>query len=345
VTGGKNQQIKVFVELSQFATIADRNQLEDAGVSGVSMADHLFTTTAGIPRDQHVSPAPEPLTTLAAVAALSATLHLQTVVANTAWIHPGLLLRQFNQLAVLAGGDRVTAGLGAGWSAEEFDALGMTMLPFRRRMERLEEVLALARQLYQTGTATTAGQHVTVRDLPLSPVPDRPPRLLVGGGSDRVLEMAGRYADIIDLHGDPRHGRIAGTTMAQAQVGDKHRRALTTVEELADRYQLVRAAAAAAGRDADAVSVSTQIIYAAFGSRSDVAAAERDLCSKWARIPDQRLNRSPYLLFGEPGQMAEALHERQEAYGLTEMTILAEAGIAQAPADPLAFCRAVIPLL
>jgi len=32
------------------------------------------------------------------------------------------------------------------------------------------------------------------RDLPLSPVPEHPPALLVGGGSDRVLRMAGRYA-------------------------------------------------------------------------------------------------------------------------------------------------------
>jgi len=36
--------------------------------------------------------------------------------------------------------------------------------------------------------------------------------------------MAGRYADILDLHGDPRHGKVAGATMAQARVGDARRR-------------------------------------------------------------------------------------------------------------------------
>ena len=69
----------------------------------------------------------DPLTTLAAVAGLSERLEVQTVVMNSAWVHPGLLLRQFAQLAVLLGGERVTAGLGAGWSAEEFDALGLAM--------------------------------------------------------------------------------------------------------------------------------------------------------------------------------------------------------------------------
>jgi len=61
-------------------------------------------------------------------------------------------------------------------------------------MDRLEEVLRLARTLYDRGLVSADGPHVVARDLPLSPVPATPPRLLVGGGSDRVLRMAGRYA-------------------------------------------------------------------------------------------------------------------------------------------------------
>src|SRR5450631_2750304 len=128
--------VQVYVELTGFAATADRSQLrdhirtlEDAGASGVSVSDHLFSTRDGIPRSQSAQPACDPMTTLAAVAALSDRLGLQTVVANTAWQQPALLLRQFAQLAVLAGGDRVTAGLGAGWSTEEFDAIGMNMPP------------------------------------------------------------------------------------------------------------------------------------------------------------------------------------------------------------------------
>jgi hypothetical protein len=83
----------------------------------------------------------------------------------------------------------------------------------------------------------------------------------LGGGSGRVLRMAGRYADVLDLHGDPRHGRVAGATMAQARAGDVQRRALTTVDDLAARMDLVRAAAADAGRPP--VAVSPQICAAA----------------------------------------------------------------------------------
>jgi alkanesulfonate monooxygenase SsuD/methylene tetrahydromethanopterin reductase-like flavin-dependent oxidoreductase (luciferase family) len=344
--------VKVFVDLTRFAASATRGQLrdrvrqlEDVGATGVTVSDHIFFTSAGRPRTDGVGHGCDPLTTVAAVAGLSDRLEVQTVVMNTAWMHPGLLLRQFAQLAVLLGGERVTAGLGAGWSAEEFDALGLAMPRFRDRIDRLEEVLRVARGLWTDGLVTNAGRHVVARDLPLSPVPDRSPRLLVGGGSDRLLELAGRFADLLDLHGDPRHGRVAGATMAQAAAGDVARRAHTTVDDLAGRIELVREAARAAGRARDAVGVATQIWYVAFGSAAQVRAAEEELCVSWACIPYRPLDRSPYLLLGSPTQMAEALAERREAYGLERISLSEEGGIAAAPPDPLRFCREVLPLL
>ena len=216
-----HQAVEVYVELTGFATTANRRELaayvtalEDAGAAGVSVSEHVFGTSDGVSRAVSVQPACEPMTTLAAVAALSDRLGLQTVVANTAWQHPALLLRQSAQLAVLAGGERVTAGMGAGWSTEEFDAIGLNMPPFRPRMDRREEVLALARAIFVDGSVTVNGTYISAKDLPLSPRPQTRPRILVGGGSDRVLRMAGRYADIRDLHGDPQHGKVAGATRA-----------------------------------------------------------------------------------------------------------------------------------
>jgi len=133
--------------------------------------------------------------------------------------------------------------------------------------------------------------------------------------------------------------------MAQASAGDVARRAHTTVDDLAGRIGLVRDAAEAAGRHRDAVGVATQIWYAAFGSPAEVRAAEEELCERWAGIPYRPLHRSPYLLFGSPAQMAEALAERREAYGLQRISLSEESGIAAAPPDPLRFCGEVLPLL
>jgi alkanesulfonate monooxygenase SsuD/methylene tetrahydromethanopterin reductase-like flavin-dependent oxidoreductase (luciferase family) len=62
-------------------------------------------------------------------------------------------------------------------------------------------------------------------------------------------------------------------------------------------------------------------------------------------MPYRPLDRSPYLLLGSPAQMADALLERREAYGLERISLSAEGGIRSAPPDPLRFCREVLPLL
>jgi len=91
--------------------------------------------------------------------------------------------------------------------------------------------------------------------------------------------------------------------------------------------------------------VSNTIWYVAYGDRSAVAEAERQLCRGWAHIPDQRLNTSPYLLLGEPGQIAETLIERHEAYGLERISLTENSDVPAAPHDPIRFCNEVVPRL
>ena len=79
--------------------------------------------------------------------------------------------------------------------------------------------VSVSDHLFGTRSVTVNGTYISAKDLPLSPRPLSPrpqtrPRILVGGSSDRILRMAGRYADNLDLHGDPQHGKVAGATMA-----------------------------------------------------------------------------------------------------------------------------------
>src|SRR5438132_4028775 len=124
---------------------------EELGVTGVLATDHLFGTALGSRRE--AARPPEPLTLLAAAGALSIRLHVGTIVSNASLLHPALLLRQFAELAVLLGGRRVLAGIGAGWNRPEFEALGMPMPSFTERMERLEDAAALGRQFFDHGYA------------------------------------------------------------------------------------------------------------------------------------------------------------------------------------------------
>ena len=349
-TGGK---MKVFVELTFFAgssnrpTLRDKiHELEDVGATGVSLWDHIFVSEDGPRRNSPTRPC-DPLTTLAAIAGLSDCLELQTVVANSHWIHPALLLRQFSQLALLLGGERVTAGLGAGWNREEFDALGLDMPPLSKRLDRLEETLHVARQLYQDGMSTFAGEYVQTRDLPASPVFGTAPSLLVGGSSDRIMAMAGRYADVVDIVGTVlKKGPDSGQTIFEKHVNARARQARTTSADLAERMQLVREAAQEAGRADNSVRSSVQIYYTAFGSsEKEIAYAEQELCAKWAFIPPQSLRECPFVLLGSPQRMAEDLLERQERFGLSQIQLQERVEVSSARADPVRFCREVVPWL
>jgi alkanesulfonate monooxygenase SsuD/methylene tetrahydromethanopterin reductase-like flavin-dependent oxidoreductase (luciferase family) len=304
---------------------------EELGATGLVVSDHLFGTKAG-PRLEASRP-PEPLTLLAAAGALSQRLHLGTSVSNAGLLHPALLLRQFAQLAVLFGGERVLAGIGAGWNRPEFEALGMRMPGFAERMERLEETAALARQLFDRGHANLDGRHIKAYDLPLAPLPSVPPRLLLGGGSVRLLEIAGRYADVVDLNGSPRAGKLSGPDLRTA---DKRRRLSTTVADLEESGDLVSQAAVASGRSAGAVERSILIADIVFCSDAEVPQKEEAMCAE-AGITPRSLDVCPYVLVGTPRRMAALLQERRERVGLSRLLV----GGPQAQR----FCREVLPLL
>jgi alkanesulfonate monooxygenase SsuD/methylene tetrahydromethanopterin reductase-like flavin-dependent oxidoreductase (luciferase family) len=161
---------------------------------------------------------------------------------------------------------------------------------------------------------------------------------LVGGGSDRIMQIAGRYADVLDLHGSANRTKLTGRTFAERHVREYQAVGLTTVEDHVDHVRQVRAASRAAGRSDNAVSFSVQLQHVGFGARSEVQKVEEELCARWSLPPTHSLAENPYVLLGEPQEMADTLAERHERFGLDQI-ILKESP------DPLNFCRKVLPLL
>jgi alkanesulfonate monooxygenase SsuD/methylene tetrahydromethanopterin reductase-like flavin-dependent oxidoreductase (luciferase family) len=291
--------------------------IEDRGATGVLIPDHLFTNGGSSDRTQ-ARRGSDPIVLLAAIAAMSNHLTVGTSVSNVGFLHPALVLRSFAQLAVLVGGERVLAGLGAGWNREEFEALGMPMPSFSKRMDRLEEASRLARDLFDHGIASLEGSQVVARDLPLAPLPDTPPRLLLGGGSDRLLEIAGRYADALDLNGTSQAGALRGQNLSLA---DQQRRLSTTVNGLAASAQRVEAVASAAGRPAHAVRISVLINHIVFCSESQRVEEARRI-STAAGLPPSSLEECPYVLLGEPERMVNTLHEWQDRLDLKALLLM-----------------------
>lgn len=290
--------------------------IEQVGGSGLLVPDHLFVGGGSRPRAE-ARRGSDPIVLISAVAALSERLAVGTSVSNIGLLHPALVLRQFAQLAVLVGGRRVLAGLGAGWNREEFEAIGMRMPSFAQRMDRLEEAARLARDLFDDGIASLEGSQVVARELPLAPLPETPPRLFLGGGSDRLLDIAGRYADMLDLNGTSQAGALRGQNLPQA---DMQRRLSTTVNGLAASVKRVRSVARSVGRDAEAIQMSVLINYVVFCTESE-RTSEVNRIRAAAALPPGSLDECPYVLIGEPERMRDTLAEWQSRFDLNALLL------------------------
>jgi alkanesulfonate monooxygenase SsuD/methylene tetrahydromethanopterin reductase-like flavin-dependent oxidoreductase (luciferase family) len=308
--------VEIFVMANRVSTsesLAERVRLwEQLGVSGILMPDHFFVSDGnGVPAVQ-----PDPFVVLAAIGALSGRLKLGTIVANCGVVHPAWVLRHLAQLAALYGGERVVAGLGAGWNAEEFEALGLAMPPHAERTRRLRDSLVLARQLFDEGVASISAEGFAVHGLPVD-VGRTAPRLLVGGGSDRVLELAARYADHLDLNGSSRRAPIGRTRAAQQ---DGVRRLTTTTADLVESATRVRELAKRHGRP-DAVRFSILLDTIDLCRASEVEEQRRQL-ARARGVEDARVADCPYVLIGPPEQISEVLAERIRQIGLSALLVL-----------------------
>ena len=103
-----------------------------------------------------------------------------------------LVAKQAAALDVLCGG-RLRLGIGIGWNAVEYEALGTD---FHNRGRRCEEQVALLRALWTERAVTFDGAWHRVTDAGIKPLPvQRPIPLWFGGGDERVLRRIARLAD------------------------------------------------------------------------------------------------------------------------------------------------------
>ncbi|MBI1802601.1 MAG: LLM class F420-dependent oxidoreductase [Chloroflexi bacterium] len=103
-----------------------------------------------------------------------------------------LVAKQAAEIDVLSRG-RLRLGIGIGWNAVEYEALGMN---FHDRGRRAEEQVALLRRLWTEELVTFEGRWHRVTDAGLNPPPvQRPIPILMGGYAEPVLKRVARLAD------------------------------------------------------------------------------------------------------------------------------------------------------
>jgi probable F420-dependent oxidoreductase len=274
--------------------------IADLGFDTIVMADHW---TDGWTM--------EPLVGLTAAAVCNDSLKLQTGVLGNDYRHPVQVHRSTALLDVLSGG-RLILGLGAGWLVSDYHTAGLTLDPPGVRVSRMEEAIAVLKGLFAPGPYDFAGQHYQIHGLEGHPEPvQRPhPRLFIGGGSKRVLGIAGREADIVGINANLRAGSLG-----------RHAVVDLLPERIKEKVDWVHTGAAAAGRSMD--DIELEMNHWLVRVCASTAAAAEYLTAVAARyqVDPDVLASSPSVLVGTASQCIDTLVERRETLGISYLQL------------------------
>ena len=134
----------------------------------------------------------EPFVLFGFLAAATRRVELVTGILILPQRQTALVAKQAAAVDVLSAG-RLRLGVGVGWNAVEFEALGER---FTDRGKRIEEQIAVLRALWVRDLVTITGQWHRVTDAGLNPLPPRPTiPIWMGGESEPVVRRAARLAD------------------------------------------------------------------------------------------------------------------------------------------------------
>jgi len=262
-------------------------RLEDLGVHRMTVSDHLDDQLA-------------PFAALMAAADATTTLRVGALVLSNDYRHPAIVAKEAATIDLLSDG-RFELGLGAGWMTSDYEHAGIPMDPPPVRVARLEEAVRVVRALFSPGPCPFAGEHYRIDGLAGTPKPVQDPLpIVIGGGGRRVLEVAGRHADVVGLNPKLPHGVIDARAGADA------------TEAATDRkLGWIRAAA---GDRFDRIEIQTRIhLVVVTDDRPGTAEA---LAGGFGLSPEEAL-RSPHALCGSVEQIADDLVERRERFGIS----------------------------
>ena len=275
---------------------------EGLGYSTLYVSDHLDAQFG-------------PLVATTVAAEATSTLHVGSFVLNNDLRHPVVLAKEIATLGLAAEG-RVEVGLGAGWLRSDYEQAGIEFDEPAVRVDRLAESLAVMKRLWSEGEATFAGRYHTVRGARCDPRPASLPRVMVGGGSKRILTVAARtrrtpWACNTSLSfgrqergrpGEPGHPRSLRSLLG-----------LGTRSGAGDRFS----------------SIELQIV--AFATRVVASRRAAVRTATMLGLPGEDALELPIVLIGTSDELCERLLERRERWGFTNIVVPGEAMESFAP--------------
>jgi probable F420-dependent oxidoreductase len=198
---------------------------EALGFDFVSAADH--PAAAGSPY--------EVWTLLTWIAASTSRIKVATRVLGVPYRPPAMVAKMAETLDRLSGG-RLILGLGGGSSDDEFRAFGLGVPSPAEKVTGMDEAIRIMRGLWQQPRLTFSGRRYRVEDAMLEPKPGHRIPIWLGTYGPRALRVTGELAD----------GWIPSLGFAPP-------------DQVPAMRHRIRAAARAAGRDPDAITLAYNV--------------------------------------------------------------------------------------
>lgn len=190
---------------------------ENRELAAIALPDHYLMGSGAAAA---TTPAPDALTQLAGLARETEGIGLVVLVAPITFRHPAVLAKTAITIDRMSGG-RFTLGIGTGWMEREHEVFGFEFPDISERFALLEEALGYVRAMLADPSVGYAGERYRLERHPIAPRPEGAVPLLVGGaGAEKTPRLAGVYADEFNVYlGDDVEGRIASAKRAAAAVG------------------------------------------------------------------------------------------------------------------------------
>ena len=282
----------------EWADIA--KQAEDLGYVSLQIDDHYTKQLAPVPA-------------LMAAACATSTLKVGTLVAGNDFRNPVVFAKEAATIDMLSDG-RFMLGLGAGWMKEDYTITGIEQSDAITRIQRMEEAIDVMRGLWGQGAFSHDGRFYSVSEIDAWPKPVSNIPIIVGGGGEKLLGMAGRKADIVGIN-----PKIVGRAINPRSMA-------TAAADVVD--EKIRYVKAGAGDRFDDVELSLQVFVTV------VTDDPKGVAEKYAPafgLPPEVVLTAPYFQIGSVEQIKENLIALRERWGINYIAFQQDATAAMAP--------------
>jgi alkanesulfonate monooxygenase SsuD/methylene tetrahydromethanopterin reductase-like flavin-dependent oxidoreductase (luciferase family) len=250
---------------------------EEAGLEALFRSDHYTGFHGG------EGGSLDAWATISALAGVTSTLRLGTLVSPATFRHPSVLARMVVTADHVSNG-RVELGFGAGWHEPEHTMFGFPFATAKERVARFAEQLEIVHRQWTEDEFDFAGEFYELRGCRALPKPLAKPNLIVGGSAK------------------------PGTAHPAARFADEYNTIFVTPDEAARRRDKIAAACLAVGRPMLTFSLMTQAIVGE--DKADVERRRRRIEAQTGRAPEER---SGHTLVGTVDEVRARLAEYEDA--------------------------------